>query len=46
VSMSCASEETLLEFIEGRLSPEAFEGVEQHLSQCEACRELVAEAPD
>src|SRR5262249_23212946 len=42
--MSCASEETLLEFIEGRLSPEAFEGVEQHLSQCEACRELVAVA--
>jgi len=42
--MSCASEETLLEFIEGRLSPEDFEGVEQHLSQCEACRELVAVA--
>ncbi len=44
MSMSCASEETLLEFIEGRLSPEAFEGVEQHLSQCDACRELVAVA--
>ncbi len=44
MSLSCASEETLLEFIEGRLSPEAFEGVEQHLSQCEACRELVAVA--
>src|SRR5713101_7906905 len=42
--MSCASEETLLELIEGRLSPEAFEGVEQHLSQCETCRELVAVA--
>src|SRR6266849_2054227 len=44
VSMSCASEETLLEFIEGQLSPEAFEGVEQHLSQCDAYRELVAVA--
>lgn|GEM_PF-703237 len=44
MSVSCASEETLLEFIEGRLSPEAFEGVEQHLSQCETCRELVAVA--
>src|SRR5258707_3325052 len=42
--MSCASAETLLEFIEGRLSSEAFDGVEQHLSQCEACRELVAVA--
>ena len=44
MSMSCASEETLLEFIEGRLSPEAFEAVEQHLSQCDVCRELVAVA--
>ena len=40
--MGCISEEILLEFIERELPPGASALVEQHLSDCDPCRELLA----
>jgi len=40
--MGCISEEMLLEFIDGDLPRERSAAVEQHLSDCDPCRELLA----
>ena len=40
--MGCVSEEVLLQFLGGGLSPEAVAAVVLHLSACDPCRELLA----
>ncbi len=42
--MGCLTDETVFAFVEGRLSPEAARGVDQHLSGCADCLTVVAEA--
>jgi len=44
--MGCISEEMLLEFLDGDLPPGASAAVEQHLSDCDPCRELLAAVAD
>src|SRR3954462_7465436 len=39
---SCPSENELLECVEGRLAPERRTALDQHLDQCDACRQTVA----
>ena len=42
--MGCASESSLQRFLEGTLSPPAASALQDHLSGCDACRELLAGA--
>ncbi len=45
-TMSCPSEETLAEFIDGRLDPEARRSVVEHLAVCGECRDIVMAADE
>lgn len=40
----CPSENTLVELLEGQLSPSERERMEQHLDDCPDCRRVVAES--
>jgi tetratricopeptide (TPR) repeat protein len=40
---SCPTDDTIAEFVDGRLSADAVGGVESHVGACDACRDLVAE---
>lgn len=41
--MTCLSEDTLAEYLEGRLAPEARRGAEAHVDRCDDCYELFVE---
>jgi tetratricopeptide (TPR) repeat protein/tRNA A-37 threonylcarbamoyl transferase component Bud32 len=42
VPLSCLDEETIVAFIEARLTPDGVSGVEAHASSCVSCRELLS----
>jgi serine/threonine protein kinase/formylglycine-generating enzyme required for sulfatase activity len=42
VTMSCLSEDRVLDFIDGRLERATVEAVQQHIDGCDACRRLMA----
>src|SRR5262245_3139254 len=39
---SCLEENTILDFVSGRLAPSAIHEVEQHLDGCERCQQLLS----
>ena len=41
--MSCLDENSVIEFIQGLLSPEEAARIEEHVDSCPACRELMGE---
>ena len=41
--VDCLDEGQIVDFIEGRLSPEEDAAAKEHIATCDACRELVAE---
>ena len=43
---SCLDEETILDFVDGRLSASAINSVEQHADQCSMCLQLLAQASE
>lgn len=41
--MKCLTEDTIIDFLQGLLTKEQEQTIEQHLDQCEACRLLIGE---